>query len=147
MAAADFVGRWGALAGPVRLLLLLQRAAPPPLPPHSARAQPREATVVVRASKAVDLEAARALLASLKIATVDVPPPAGAPPMQTLHGACTFRTNSVGRSGDRISVGTLVRVDANAAAGAYRVIVRSQHPDVTAAAMKVIAPQLGVPAA
>ena len=101
---------------------------------------------MVRATKPVDLETARALLASLKIAIVDVPPTAGAPSMQTLHGACTFRTNSVGRTGERISVGTLVRVDANAAAGAYRVIVRSQHPDVTAAAMKVIVPQLGVPA-
>lgn len=49
----------------------------------------------------------------------------------SLSAAGTFRTGATAPSGDKLSVGCLVRVEANPTANAYRITVRAVHRDVS----------------
>ncbi|KAF1325637.1 Ap-2 complex subunit alpha, partial [Globisporangium splendens] len=51
----------------------------------------------------------------------------------TLSLACTFRTDTSGPNGDKVSVGCLVRIETNAMTNAYRITVRAVHKDVSEA--------------
>lgn len=52
-----------------------------------------------------------------------------------LHGASSLRTGAVGPTGDKISVGCLVKVEMNVQSNAIRVTTRTLHPAATAAIM------------
>ena len=112
---ADYKTRWGALAG-----------------------APREVTAIVTpasGSAAVTMAAASDALAKISMAAIE----AGAP---GATGACTFRTHSTGPTGAYISVGCLAMVIPDANAGVFKVAVRTQHGDVSAALMAVLKPLL-----
>jgi AP-2 complex subunit alpha len=47
--------------------------------------------------------------------------------------AGTFRTGTPAPTGDKVSVGILARVEANAATNSFRVTVRAVHKDVSLA--------------
>jgi len=113
--AADFKARWGALAG-----------------------APREVTAVVApASGAPDLASA---VAAVRDVLAMEPIDAGAP---GATGASSFRTKSVhATTGAAICVGSLAMVIPDAAGGVYKVAVRTQVADVSAALMKAISAHL-----
>ncbi|RLN31355.1 hypothetical protein BBJ28_00016806 [Nothophytophthora sp. Chile5] len=90
--------------------------------------QDREQQDVVPAAGKMDLAQVREWLGtSLKFALVEgVDSPMGG----GLSGAATFRTGAVGPSGDKLSVGCLVRLEAGDG-NSYRIQVRAVHRDVS----------------
>jgi AP-2 complex subunit alpha len=115
MPPADFKTRWTGLAG-----------------------APREVTAIISPASgggAVSAANAGAALQKITMAAID----AGAPGPT---GACSFRTHSVAPTGQKISVGCLSMIIPDSAGGAFKVAVRSQHPDVSRALMQVLQAQL-----
>jgi AP-2 complex subunit alpha len=55
------------------------------------------------------------------------------PTGMSVAAAGTLRTGATTPAGDKISVGCLVRIEANPTAGAYRLTVRAVHRDVSLA--------------
>jgi phage-related baseplate assembly protein len=84
---------------------------------------------------AVSMAAAGEALGKINMALIE----AGAP---GATGACTYRTHSLAPSGAFISVGCLAMVIPDAAAGVFKVAVRTQHGDVSKALMAVLQAQL-----
>ena len=56
----------------------------------------------------------------------------------TLSLATTFRTGSVSESGNKISIGCLLRLEANHEAKAYRLTVRAVHGEVSLAMKNIV---------
>jgi len=56
----------------------------------------------------------------------------------TLSGAATFKTGAKDANGNNISVGCLVRIEANTGASAFRVTARTVHPIVSKAVKNVV---------
>ncbi len=111
MPGADFRTRWGALAG-----------------------APREVTAIIKPSSgggAVTVAAAAQGLEAARMSAVD----AGAP---GATGASTFRTKTLSPSGAPVSVGCLAMAIPSPGDGAFKVAVRTQHPDVSASVMAAI---------
>lgn len=109
MGPADFEGRWMMLTG-----------------------EPRERSFSVPSSGPVSAEGARQLLASLRCqARADA---------ATLPGrfAGSFRTATISKTGDRISVGILAQAVPNGMTNSYDVTIRSQHGDVTSALARLL---------
>jgi len=109
MGADDFKARWTALAG-----------------------APREVTAVIAPTAGaggVSVAAAAEALSRVRMSAVE----AGAP---GATGASSFRTLSVGPTGAQISVGCLAMVIP--APPAFKVAVRTQHPEVSKALMAVL---------
>ncbi len=115
--AADFKTRWGALAG-----------------------APREVTAVVPCGAGAAAPSKDAAVAALRDALNMEPVEAGAP---GATGASFFRSKALGPNGAPISVGCLAMVIPDAAAGAYKVAVRTQHPDVSKSLMTTLQAVLG----
>ncbi len=117
MPGADFRSRWTALAG-----------------------APREVTAVIKPASGAGAVAAPAAAKALELigmAAVD----AGAP---GATGASWYRTKTVGGNGQPISVGCLAMAIPDAAGtGAFKVAIRSQHPDVSKSLMAVVQGYLG----
>ena len=106
MPPPDFKAKWGALAG-----------------------APREVTAVVAPGSgggAVTLAAAAGALAALNMGAVDATPTAAT-------GAATFRTKTLAPTGQPVSVGALAMVIPDAAGGAFKCAVRTQHESVSKA--------------
>ncbi len=99
-----------------------------------ARMPPQE---VFAGASPIDISAARALLAGpMRLSLVESPEP------QAVNAAGTYRTGTLGPNGEKISVGLLVRVEANAAAGMFRVSVRAVHPTVSTAIKTIVKNQV-----
>jgi AP-2 complex subunit alpha len=91
---------------------------------------PRELTAVISPGVgAVSAEVAKEALAKLHMSVIE----AGAP---GATGASSFRTHSVGPTGAQISVGCLAMVIP--ASPAYKVAVRTQHPEITKSLMSTL---------
>ncbi len=115
--AADYKQRWGALAG-----------------------APREATAIISPQSgagAVSMEAAQAAVRDvLAMAQVE----AGAP---GATGASSFRTKTLAPNGAPISVGCLAMAIPDAAGGAFKVAIRTQHGDVSKSLLATLQAHLG----
>merc|ERR1712070_157476 len=61
----------------------------------------------------------------------------------TLSACGTFRTGTVAPNGTKISVGCLIRLEANPQATAFRLTVRAVHAKVSVALKNVIKSQIG----
>uniref|UniRef100_K3X5B9 Clathrin adaptor alpha-adaptin appendage C-terminal subdomain domain-containing protein n=1 Tax=Globisporangium ultimum (strain ATCC 200006 / CBS 805.95 / DAOM BR144) TaxID=431595 RepID=K3X5B9_GLOUD len=104
LGAEDFMKRWSALEG------------------HDREAQ----DVVTSATKMDPVQTRKWCTEQLKFALAEGVDTSEA----TLSLACTFRTGTSGPNGDKVSVGCLARIEANAMTNAYRITVRAVHKDV-----------------
>ncbi len=115
MAGADYRTRWVGMAG-----------------------APKEVTAIVKASsgaEAVSAAAASKAVEQVCMASID----AGA---AGATGASLLRTKAVNASGAQISVPCLAMIIPDAANGAFKVAVRTGHPEVSKAVMTVLQTQL-----
>ena len=115
LSASDFKTRWGALAGAPRELTAVIPAA--------VGSQPSIAAASAALSDALNME----------------PVDAGAP---GATAAAFFRSKTIGPNGQPISVGCLVMVIPDMAAGTYKCAVRTQHPDITKSLMATLSARL-----
>ncbi|KAJ0398698.1 hypothetical protein ATCC90586_003189 [Pythium insidiosum] len=107
LSGEDFMKRWAALEG-----------------------QDREQQEVVTSTMKMDMAQTRKWLTeAIKLAPAEGLDAAGT----SVTAAGTFRTGTAAPNGDKISVGCLVRVEANAMGNSYRVTVRAVHKDVSLA--------------
>ena len=109
--ADQFKTRWGALAAPPKALTAAFRAA--------------------RSEQCTLAWVGEVLAAHLKIAAVEVMPSA-------VSGAGVFKTTTVGPNGAPLSVGVLVMVIPDAAAGVFKCAVRTTLESVTTAVMATL---------
>ncbi|OQS04089.1 AP-2 complex subunit alpha [Thraustotheca clavata] len=105
----DFTKRWAALEG-----------------------QGREQQEVFASSTKLDAQA------NIKLLTDTMKFGLGVDASGALALAGTFRTGTAAPTGDKISVGCLVRLEANAQANSYRLTVRAVHPDVSVAVKNIL---------
>jgi hypothetical protein len=61
-----------------------------------------------------------------------------------VYGAATLRTGALSQSGEKISVGNLVKIELNVQANALRVTLRSVHPSASQALLQSIKKLLAV---
>lgn len=111
MGAEDFKGRWAGLAG-----------------------SPRECTAIITPTSGagvVTVENATKAIQAAKFA----PCASGAP---GATGASSFRTNAMSANNTPISVGCLAMIIPDANSGVFKTAVRTQHPEVSKAIMKVL---------
>ena len=119
MQAADFTDRWQKLSNPeLQQQEVFQAGAP--ITAESVAAA--KAKIIDRMHLAV-------------AAGVDTTP-------FTMSGAAFFRTGTAGPTGEKLAVGCLVRIEANAAGGAYRVTARASNAMVARGALRVAKAQL-----
>jgi AP-2 complex subunit alpha len=55
-----------------------------------------------------------------------------------IYGAATLRTGALSSSGEKLSVGCMVKIEINVAANALRVTLRSSHPAATNAILQTV---------
>ena len=55
-----------------------------------------------------------------------------------IYGASTLRTGALSPSGEKLSVGCMVKIEMNVQANALRVTLRSVHPAATAAILQTV---------
>ncbi|TMW61221.1 hypothetical protein Poli38472_013684 [Pythium oligandrum] len=107
LSGEDFMKRWNALEG-----------------------QEREQQEVVTSTQKMDMtQNKKWLTENIKMAQADGIDTAG----NSITIAGTFRTGATAPTGDKISVGCLVRVEGNTTTNAYRITVRAVHKDVSIA--------------
>jgi hypothetical protein len=53
-----------------------------------------------------------------------------------VYGAASMKTGAMSPTGDKISLGVLVKIEMNVQANALRITVRSVHPAATSAVMQ-----------
>jgi hypothetical protein len=113
MSVADFGARWGALAG-----------------------SEEQAVVTAPEGASVELEAlAKKFNSELHLSTVSSEG-------SVVWCGGTFRTDTAGANGAKISVGLLVKLEINAARRMFRISVRAVHKQVSLAMKNVISLQL-----
>jgi hypothetical protein len=60
----------------------------------------------------------------------------------TVTGSCSFQTGTVGADGSLISVGAMMRLEADIAQNRFRLTVRAKHPLIVSALRSIIQAQL-----
>ena len=55
-----------------------------------------------------------------------------------IYGAATLRTGALSASGDKLSVGCMVKIEMNVQANALRITLRSVHPAATSAILQTV---------